>query len=228
MIQLFNVTKVYPNGVKALVDVNLEIAKGEFVFLTGPSGAGKTTLLKLLFREDVPTRGQIMIGGRSIVRLKPSEVPYLRRKLGIVFQDFRLLEDRTVAENVAFALEVMGYGAKDIRQRVARVLDLVGLTSRAHCFPHQLSGGEQQRCAIARAMVNGPQVVLADEPTGNLDFGTAMEIVNLFKEINCRGATVIMATHNREIVNALRKRVIYLHNGRVVAGPERGAVPVEA
>lgn len=222
MIQLINVTKVYPNGVKALQDITLKIEKGEFVFLVGPSGAGKSTLIKILFREELPTKGQVLIESQSITRLRKNEVSALRRKMGIVFQDFRLLADRTVFENVAFALEVQECSRKEINMKVPATLEMVGLENKSDYFPHQLSGGEQQRVAIARAIVNGPRILIADEPTGNLDPDTSWEIMDLLHEINMRGTTVVMATHARSIVNRLRKRVIALENGRLVRDEERG------
>ncbi|MGB9885794.1 MAG: cell division ATP-binding protein FtsE [Moorellales bacterium] len=228
MIKLYNVTKVYPGGIQALLDVNLHIEKGEFVFLMGPSGAGKSTLLRLILREELPTRGQVLVAGRSVTRLKPREIPGLRRSIGMVFQDFRLLEDRTVYENVAFALEVLEYSREEIRRRVPALLEMVGLADRARAFPRQLSGGEQQRVAIARAIANNPPLILADEPTGNLDAKTAWEIMNLLDKINKRGATVLVATHNREIVAAMQRRVITLERGRVVQDQPRGALRLEA
>lgn len=223
MIQFYNVSKFYLNGIKALSGVTLHIAKGEFVFIVGPSGAGKSTLIKLIFREELPTKGQIYVGGRSIVRMKPREVPFLRRQIGMVFQDFRLLPDRTVFENVAFAMQVVGAGPAEIKRRVPEVLRLVGLAERTQMYPRQLSGGEQQRVAIARALVNNPALLIADEPTGNLDLDTSWEIINYLQEINRRGTTVLIATHAREIVDALRQRVIALDRGKVVRDEYRGA-----
>ncbi|NPV29145.1 MAG: cell division ATP-binding protein FtsE [Firmicutes bacterium] len=223
MIQFYNVSKFYHNGIKALSGVTLHIAKGEFVFIVGPSGAGKSTLIKLIFREELPTKGQIYVGGRSIIRMKPREVPFLRRQIGMVFQDFRLLPDRTVFENVAFAMQVVGAGPAEIKRRVPEVLHLVGLAERAQMYPRQLSGGEQQRVAIARALVNNPSLLIADEPTGNLDLDTSWEIINYLQEINRRGTTVLIATHAREIVDALRQRVIALDRGKVVRDEYRGA-----
>ncbi|OIQ08789.1 Cell division ATP-binding protein FtsE [Moorella thermoacetica] len=228
LIQFFNVTKQYPPNITALDDVSVKIDKGEFVFLVGPSGAGKTTFIRLLFREEVPNRGQIIIGGRSISRLKRKEVPLLRRNIGIVFQDFRLLPDRTVFENVAFALRVVEAHPREIKPRVERVLAQVGLSNRARMFPHQLSGGEQQRAAIARAIVNNPRILVADEPTGNLDPVTSGEIMKLLEEINRLGTTVIMATHAWDIVNSMRKRVIALQHGRLVRDDREGAYGYEA
>ncbi|APC07426.1 cell division ATP-binding protein FtsE [Neomoorella thermoacetica] len=227
-IQFFNVTKQYPPNITALDDVSVKIDKGEFVFLVGPSGAGKTTFIRLLFREEVPNRGQIIIGGRSISRLKRKEVPLLRRNIGIVFQDFRLLPDRTVFENVAFALRVVEAHPREIKPRVERALAQVGLSNRARMFPHQLSGGEQQRTAIARAIVNNPRILVADEPTGNLDPVTSGEIMKLLEEINRLGTTVIMATHAWDIVNSMRKRVIALQHGRLVRDDREGAYGYEA
>lgn len=222
---MYNVSKVYPNGVKALNDVSLKIDKGEFVFLMGQSGAGKSTLIKLLNREELPTRGQIFLASRSIVRMKPSEVPALRRNIGVVFQDFKLLENRTVAENVAFAMRVVGARGSEIKPRVHEVLKMVGLKGKEDCFPNQLSGGEQQRVGIARAIVNRPLLVIADEPTGNLDQDTALGIMELLLEINRKGTTVIMATHARELVQRTGKRVIVLGKGRVVSDKSPGEIP---
>ncbi|MDK2820462.1 MAG: cell division transport system ATP-binding protein [Clostridia bacterium] len=227
-IQFFNVYKSYNSSkVTALYNISLKIEKGEFVFLVGPSGAGKTTFIKLLFREEVPNKGQIIIDGCSITRLKRKEIPLLRRNMGIVFQDFRLLPGRTVYENVAFALQVLEMSDKEIKPRVEKALDRVGLSSRARMFPHQLSGGEQQRTAIARAIVNNPQLLIADEPTGNLDPATSKEIMELLQEINHLGTTVIMATHAADIVNSLRKRVIVLQNGRLVRDDPEGGYGYE-
>ncbi|WP_406677589.1 cell division ATP-binding protein FtsE [Moorella sp. ACPs] len=228
LIQFYNVTKVYPPHITALDDLSVKIEKGEFVFLVGPSGAGKTTFIRLLFREETPTRGQILIGGRSITRLKRKEVPFLRRNIGIVFQDFRLLPEWTVFENVAFALRVIEVPPREIKPRVEKALERVGLSNRARMFPHQLSGGEQQRAAIARAIVNNPRILVADEPTGNLDPATSREIMKLLEEINYQGTTVIMATHAWDIVNSMRKRVIALQQGRLVRDDREGAYGYEA
>lgn len=228
MIQLYNVTKIYPNGVKALTDVTLRIRKGEFVFLVGPSGAGKSTLTKLLYREELPSRGQIIFNGKNIVRMRPREVPYLRRKIGMVFQDFRLLPQKTVYENVAFALEVIGASSREIKKSVPAVLDMVGLSEKAGAFPDHLSGGEQQRVCIARAIVNNPLLIIADEPTGNLDPETSWDLMKLFLDINLRGTTIIMATHAWDIVDAMKKRVVALAGGKIVRDEEEGAYRHEA
>jgi len=215
LVQFYNVSKVYNNGVKALNDISLKIDRGEFIFLMGPSGAGKSTLVKMLIREEVPTRGQIFVASRSIVRMKRSEIPVLRRNIGMVFQDFKLLENKTVAENIGFAMKVVGAGSSDIRQRVPEVIEMVGLKGREESFPNQLSGGEQQRVGIARALVNHPLILIADEPTGNLDMDTSLEIMELLYDINRKGTTVIMATHARELVKNSFKRVIILDSGTV-------------
>jgi len=216
LVQFYNVSKIYSNGVKALDDVSLQIDRGEFVFLMGVSGAGKSTLIKMLFREELPTRGQIFLASRSVVRMKRSEVPRLRRNMGIVFQDFKLLEKKTVAENVAFAMQVVGAGAREMRVRVPEVLNMVGLKGKEDSYPGQLSGGEQQRVGIARALANQPLLLIADEPTGNLDLNTSQGIMDLLYDINRKGTTVIMATHARELVRPARKRVITLQEGRLV------------
>jgi len=217
LVQMYNVSKTYLNGVKALNDISLKIDRGEFVFLMGQSGAGKSTLMKLLYREELPTRGQIFIASRSIVRMKTREVPLLRRNIGVVFQDSKLLENKTVFENVAFAMHVVGANRREIRERVEEALGLVGLKDKRDCYPSQLSGGQQQRAGIARAIVNRPLIVLADEPTGNLDADTSWGIMELLSEINKKGTTVIMATHAQDIVKRLGKRVIVLNEGRLVA-----------
>lgn len=222
MIHLYNVTKEYPNGAVALKNVTVNINKGEFVFLVGPSGAGKSTFIRLIFREELPTSGQVIIAGKSIARLRPSKVAVLRRNIGVVFQDFRLLPDRTVFENVAFAMRVLQYSQREIDQRVPEVLHLVGLTSKAGNYPYQLSGGEQQRTAIARAIVNNPKILVADEPTGNLDPETSWEIMHLLYEINKRGTTLIVATHDQKIVDAMKRRVIALDRGRLVRDDQEG------
>jgi cell division transport system ATP-binding protein len=222
LIQFRNVTKVYPNGLCALSNVNFTIANGEFVFIVGASGAGKTTLIKLLLKEIEPTSGSIIVDDVDLSSLKRKEIPYYRRKLGVVFQDFRLLPDRTAYENVAFAMEIVGASPKEIRRRVPAVLSMVGLGSKAYAYPHQLSGGEQQRVALARALVNNPSILIADEPTGNLDPVTAMEIMKIINLINRRGTTVIMATHAKSIVNAMRKRVLQFRKGVLIKDEQEG------
>jgi cell division transport system ATP-binding protein len=216
VLVLHDVTKQYPNGKVALRDVDLVIPEGDFVFLVGPSGAGKSTLIKLLIRDEVATRGQVVLDGQDLARLPRRQVPKMRRKIGIIFQDFKLLPSKTVWENVAFALEVTGTPRRKVRPAVDRVLALVGLTAQAAQVPSQLSGGEQQRTAIARALVHDPRLIIADEPTGNLDPLISWEIIQLLLRINEMGTTVLMATHNAEVVTALRKRVVALEAGRIV------------
>lgn len=215
-ISLAEVTKVYPNGKHAIEDIDLEVPEGDFVFLVGPSGAGKSTLIKLLVRDEVPTTGSVVVAGIPLDKIRRGDIPMLRRRIGIVFQDFRLLPRKTVRENVAFALEVTGTPRGAIRATVDRLLALVGLTAQADQRPGQLSGGEMQRAAIARAMVHGPELVIADEPTGNLDPLISWEIIQLLLRINEMGTTVLMATHNAEVVTALRKRVVALEEGRII------------
>jgi cell division transport system ATP-binding protein len=215
VIQLFHVYKSYDGDGQALVDVSLEINKGEFVFLTGPSGAGKSTLLKLIFCAERPTRGQLLVNGRNIGRLARSAVPYLRRNVGVVFQDFKLLPRRTVEENVSVALEVLGTRTTEIRRKTFALLKQVGLAHKLHHYPPRLSGGEQQRVAIARALVNDPQILLADEPTGNLDASRSQEILELLEAANARGTTIIVATHDEKLL-ARGKRIIALEGGHVV------------
>jgi cell division transport system ATP-binding protein len=222
MIRLVNVSKVYDNGVTALSNVNINIKAGDFVFLVGPSGAGKTTIIKLLLKEIEPTSGDIFVNDKNITVLKRREIPYFRRNIGVVFQDFRLLPDRNVYDNIAFAMQVVGTPSKEIRRRVPLMLSLVNLSSKAYAYPNELSGGEQQRVVLARAIANNPPVLIADEPTGNLDPDTGWDIVNLLSEINRRGTTVIMATHAKEIVDAMRKRVIILKKGTVISDQEKG------
>jgi len=222
MISLRNVTLAYPNGVRALEAVTLEIGKGEFVFLVGHSGTGKTSLLRLLYREMFPTGGEIVVDGIRVDRLRHARVPALRRHLGVVFQDFKLLGDKTVWENVAFAMQVTGAHTRDIMRQVPRTLDLVGLAHKSRMFPGELSGGEQQRTAIARALVNNPKLLLCDEPSGNLDPTNTTEIMDLLQRINLKGTTVVVATHNQAVVDRMRRRVIRLEDGRVVADEERG------
>ncbi len=228
MIQITNVSKIYSNGARALVDINVKIGRGEYVFLVGPSGAGKSTLIRLLYREEIPTRGQVVLNSKNLVRLKDREVPYLRRNIGVIFQDFKLLTNKTVLENVAFALEVIGVSKREVQKRSREVIELVGLSARESSFPHQLSGGEQQRVCVARAIINNPALLVADEPTGNLDHDTAWEIMDLLYNINKRGTTVIMATHARDIVNQMQKRVIAIEAGRVVRDEEKGVYGYDA
>lgn len=228
MIEFRGVTKVYAKGITALTNVSLTIKKGEFVFLVGPSGAGKSTFVRLLLREERPTEGQIVVDSVDTGRLRPVDVPFYRRKIGMVFQDFRLLPERTVAENVAFALRVVEAPRREVLRRVPQVLHLVGLGHKSRAKPAELSGGEQQRVALARALVNNPPILLADEPTGNLDPETSWEIMKLLVEINQRGTTVVVATHARDIVDRLRRRVIALEHGRVVRDEEKGGYDREA
>lgn len=223
MIQFNHVNKVYDNGSLALDDVTIHIEKGEFVLICGPSGAGKSTFIKLLSHEVVPDSGTVIVNDMEVSHLKKRKIPYLRRRLGIVFQDFRLLPNKTVAENIAFALEVIEEKLSVIKERVASVLDMVGLGHKANDLPQDLSGGEQQRVAIARAIVNKPLVLIADEPTGNLDPNTSKGIVELFKTINNSGTTIVMVTHDMEMVKYLNKRVIALEDGRVISDRMRGA-----
>ncbi len=217
MIQLEHVSKSFSQGIPALNDVSLHIAEGEFVFIVGDSGSGKSTLIKLLLKELEPTAGDITINGTNIRKLPHRKVPYFRRNVGCVFQDFRLLKDRNVYDNVAFAQRVVGASSRSIRQKVPMMLSMVGLAAKYRSFPRQLSGGEQQRVAIARALVNNPRILLADEPTGNLDNNNAWEIMNLLEMINSRGTTVVVVTHNMEIVRAMGKRVIAIQKGTVVS-----------
>ncbi|MGL4799782.1 MAG: cell division ATP-binding protein FtsE [Cellulosilyticaceae bacterium] len=222
MIYLNNVSKTYPNGTVGLKPTTLSIEKGEFVFITGNSGSGKSTLLKLMLKEIEPTHGRITINNRDITKLKRKHVPYYRRDVGVVFQDFRLLPNKTVYENVAFAMQVVQASHKEIRRAVPVVLGLVGLAKKARCYPHELSGGEQQRTAIARAIVNNSPILIADEPTGNLDPSTSWEIMSFLQDINMRGVTVIIATHEREIVNTLKKRVIEVSDGMIIKDIHEG------
>lgn len=222
MISLRGVTLVYPNGTRALDGVDLEVAKGSFVFLVGHSGTGKSSLLRLLYREQRPSRGEVTVDGTRVDNMRRSKVAQLRRNVGVVFQDYKLLSDKTVWENVAFALQVTGAKTKDVRRQVPRVLDLVGLAHKSRMYPSELSGGEQQRTAIARALVNNPKIMLCDEPTGNLDPVNTNEIMDLLHRINLKGTTVVIATHNALVVDRMRRRVIRLEDGKVVADEERG------
>ncbi len=222
MINLHNVTKIYENGSQALKNVSVDIEKGEFVFIVGSSGSGKSTFLKMLLKEVDPTSGKILIDGEDIADITRKEIPFLRRKMGVVFQDFRLLPSKTVYENIAFAMQVVEATPREIRRNVPAVISMVGLSRKARAYPNQLSGGEQQRVALARAIINKPPILLADEPTGNLDPDTAWEIINLLKDINTRGTTVIVATHAKEIVDAMQKRVISLKKGVVLRDVKEG------
>ncbi|GIQ70007.1 cell division ATP-binding protein FtsE [Xylanibacillus composti] len=222
MIEMQDVWKDYPDGTHALREVNIKIDRNEFVYLVGPSGAGKSTFMKLIYREEKPTKGQIFVNGFHLGKLKQRKIPFVRRNIGVIFQDFRLLPKLTVYENVAFAMDVIEAPKKQIKRRTMEVLDLVKLKHKADSLPSQLSGGEQQRTAIARAIVNNPSVIIADEPTGNLDPETSNGIMHLLEEINFRGTTIVMATHNKEIVNNLRKRVVAIEGGTIVRDEQRG------
>ncbi|MGN1269079.1 MAG: cell division ATP-binding protein FtsE [Candidatus Aphodocola sp.] len=222
-IKFRNVEKTYKNGVNAVYDMNLDIKKGEFVFVIGASGSGKSTLIKMLYREERPTTGEIYVGGVNVAKVKNNKVYKLRRKIGIVFQDYKLLPKLTVYENVAFALEIYGLPTQEVKRKVLKALDLVGLKSRTKSYPDQLSGGEQQRVAIARAIVNSPKLLICDEPTGNLDPDTSLEVMKVIEKINDLGTTVVMATHDREMVNKMKKRVILLDNGKLVKDYEKGS-----
>lgn len=222
MIEFQNVSKIYKDNVKALVDVNLEITNGEFVFLVGPSGSGKSTFINMLLREVEPTNGKIIVAGKDIGEIKRKQLPYYRRKIGMVFQDFRLIDNLNVYENIAFAMRVVEATPREIRRRVPMVLSLVGLSHKYKMFPKELSGGEQQRVSLARAIVNNPAFLIADEPTGNLDPETAIEIMALLDDINRAGTTIIMATHAKDIVDNMKKRVITVEKGRIARDVKRG------
>ena len=229
LIRIKNVEKKYKNGVTAIYDLSLDIEKGSFSFVIGGSGSGKSTLIKMLYREEKPTKGQIIVGGLDVAKLKNKKVYKLRRKLGIVFQDYRLLPKMTVYENVAFALEVIGAKKDEIRVKVLKALEDVGLKNKIHNYPDQLSGGEQQRVAIARAIVNNPKLLICDEPTGNLDPEKSMEVMKVLDEINkTRGTTIIMATHDQQIVNKMKKQVLILKDGHLVNFKEKGTYDHEA
>lgn len=217
MIEFANVTKTYPNGTKALDDVSLKIEKGEFVFVVGHSGAGKSTLIKMILREETPSTGSIYVNDRHLNNMKRREIPYFRRGIGVVFQDFRLIPSMNVYDNVAFALRVTNVAERNIKRRVPYILDLLELTGKAKQFPEQLSGGEQQRVALARALVNNPGLIIADEPTGNIDPELSYEIVDLLSEINKVGTTVVMVTHEHNLVSAFHKRVVTIEKGRLVS-----------
>lgn len=222
-IKFIDVEKTYKNGVNAVYNMNLSIKKGEFVFVIGASGSGKSTLIKMLYREEKPTNGQIYVGGINVAKIKNSKVYKLRRKIGIVFQDYKLLPKLTVYENVAFALEIYGLPSSEIKRKTLKALDLVGLKSRTKSYPSQLSGGEQQRVAIARAIVNSPKLLICDEPTGNLDPDTSLEIMKVIEKINSLGTTIVMATHDREMVNKMKKRVVLLDKGKLAKDYEKGS-----
>ena len=222
IIRLSHVQKTYKTGVTAIYDMNLSFEKGDFVFIIGSTGCGKSTLVKMIYREEKPTSGKILVGGIDVARLRNSKVYKIRRKIGVVFQDFKLLQKSTVYENVAFALEVLGAPKSEIHSKVLKALELVGLKHKANNYPHQLSGGEQQRVAIARSIVNGPKILICDEPTGNLDEVTSMEIMNVLEAINKMGTTILMVTHDTEIVNKLKKRTILLDSGRILKDYEKG------
>lgn len=225
MLEIRNVTKTYGN-IKALDNVSFKISQGEFTSLVGPSGAGKSTLIRLLILEEKPTSGKIFVAGRDITTLKTRELPYYRRKIGVIFQDYKLLEHKTVYENIAFALEVSEVMQKEIASRVTKILDLVGLTNRKDNYPNELSGGEKQRVAIARALVHAPKILIADEPTGNLDPVNTWEIMEILNRVNRSGTTVLLATHNKEVVDKIKRRVIAMKGGRIVGDQKIGKYPI--
>ncbi len=227
MIEFRNVTKTYDTGTKAIKGANFVIDKGEFAFLVGSSGSGKSTLIKLILKEEEPTSGRIIINGKDTTFLKPNRIPYLRRSMGVVFQDFRLLQDKTVYDNVAYAMYIVRATPRHIRRQVPMVLSLVGLSGKAKMYPHELSGGEQQRVALARALVNNPSMLIADEPTGNLDPDTAWDIMNLLNDINMRGTTVVVATHAKDIVDKMKKRVIHIRKGEIIRDDKKGGYDCE-
>ena len=227
MIHMQEVSKIYENGAVALNHVNIDIAKGEFVFIVGASGAGKSTFIKLLLREVLPSSGKLSVNGRDVIHMENQEVPYLRRGLGVIFQDYRLLPDKTVFENIAFAMQVIEAPRRLMQRSVNSVLDVVGLRDKYKCFPSQLSGGEQQRVAIARAIVNDPAIVIADEPTGNLDPETSWGIMDIFQRINAAGTTIVMATHDKTIVDTMKKRVIPIEDGCTVRDEAQGVYGYE-
>ncbi|MCQ9210276.1 cell division ATP-binding protein FtsE [Granulicatella seriolae] len=222
MIEMMNVSKKYPNGITAINNLSVQIDSGEFVYIVGPSGAGKSTFIKMMYREEQASSGRIKVGKYDLMKIKHRDIPFLRRYVGVVFQDFKLLPRLTVFENIAYAMEVIEKGPKEIERRVNEVLELVGLKHKVRMFPNELSGGEQQRVAIARAIVNTPGVLIADEPTGNLDPDTSMEIMEILQQINAQGTTVLMATHNSHIVNEMKHRVIAIENGRIVRDQQEG------
>ena len=227
MVRLIDVQKEYDNGTKALKGVNLRIDDGEFVFLVGPSGSGKSTVIKLITAEIAPTEGRLMVNGYNLNNIRPRQVPYMRRTLGIIFQDFRLIEKKTVYDNLAFAMKAVGASNRELRRRIPYVLDLVGLEQKGKNYPGELSGGEQQRVAIARALVNNPSMIIADEPTGNLDPQRSLEIMMLLERINELGTTVLVVTHEKNLVNRFSKRVVAIENGRVISDETGGYYNVE-
>ena len=227
MIEFRNVTKTYETGTEAVINANFVIDKGEFAFLVGSSGSGKSTLIKLILKEEEPSSGNIIINGKDTTFLKSYRIPYLRRSMGVVFQDFRLLPDRTVYDNVAYAMYIVRATPRHIRRQVPMVLSLVGLSNKAKMYPNELSGGEQQRVALARALVNNPSMLIADEPTGNLDPETAWDIMTLLNDINNRGTTVVVATHAKDIVDKMKKRVIHIRKGEIVRDDKKGGYDCE-
>ncbi len=227
MIEFRNVSKTYNTGTEAVNNANFQIEKGEFVFLVGSSGSGKSTMIKMILKEEEPTSGNIIINGKDTTFLKPKRVPFLRRSMGVVFQDFRLLPDKTVYDNVAFAMYIVKATPRHIRRQVPMVLSLVGLSGKAKMYPNELSGGEQQRVALARALVNNPSMLIADEPTGNLDPDTAWDIISLINDINARGTTVVVATHAKDIVDKMKKRVIHIKDGYIVRDDKKGGYDCE-
>ena len=222
MIEMMNVTKKYNKGITAINNLSIQINDGEFVYVVGPSGAGKSTFIKMMYREEKATKGRIRVGKYDLMKIRDRQIPYLRRYVGVVFQDFKLLQHKTVYENVAYAMEVIEKSPREIKRRVEDVLELVNLKHRMNNFPNELSGGEQQRVAIARAIVNTPGILIADEPTGNLDPDTSMEIMDILERINEQGTTIVMATHNSQIVNEKKHRVIAIENGQIVRDQEQG------
>ena len=222
MIEMMNVTKKYNKGITAINNLSIQIKDGEFVYVVGPSGAGKSTFIKMMYREEKATKGRIRVGKYDLMKIRDRQIPYLRRYVGVVFQDFKLLQNKTVYENVAYAMEVIEKSPREIKRRVEDVLELVNLKHRMNNFPNELSGGEQQRVAIARAIVNTPGILIADEPTGNLDPETSMEIMDILERINEQGTTIVMATHNSQIVNEKKHRVIAIENGQIVRDQEQG------
>ena len=222
MIEMMNVTKKYNKGITAINNLSIQIKDGEFVYVVGPSGAGKSTFIKMMYREEKATKGRIRVGKYDLMKIKDRQIPFLRRYVGVVFQDFKLLQNKTVYENVAYAMEVIEKSPREIKRRVQEVLELVNLKHCVDKFPNELSGGEQQRVAIARAIVNTPSVLIADEPTGNLDPDTSMEIMDILERINEQGTTIVMATHNSQIVNEKKHRVIAIENGQIVRDQEQG------